>query len=132
MDWLLCLLMLIAGLVCLMLSLIGLPGLWLMLFVAALYGWATGWASLGPWTLGTLLLLALTAEAIETLAGALGARGAGASKRAMALSIVGTIIGMMTAVKLPASTRIGFVPFVMRMTSSPLQASTAKIQSLSL
>ena len=39
-----------------------------------------------------------------------------------------TIIGMMTAVKLPASIRIGFVLFVMRMTSSPLQASAARFR----
>ena len=39
-----------------------------------------------------------------------------------------TIIGMMTAVKLPASIRIGFLPSVIRIASSPLHASDSPFQ----
>jgi uncharacterized protein YqgC (DUF456 family) len=93
MDWLLWAILVIASAGSLAMALVGFPGLWFMLLLAVGYGWGTSWMYVGPWTLGALLVMVIVAEAIETLASALGARRAGASKRAMLLSMVGAIVG---------------------------------------
>ncbi len=92
------------------LAILQLPGLWLMLAMAAGYSWFTGGAHLGVIGLAVLLILALLAEAMETLMTAFGARKAGASKMAMILSIVGAILGgiFLSVVPIPIlSTIIG-------------------------
>ncbi|MFG0331585.1 MAG: DUF456 family protein [Phycisphaerales bacterium] len=74
------------------LTLIGLPGIWVMLAIALaaqywpgdLFSW---------WTIGVCVGLGLLGELIEFLAGSLGASGAGGSKRAALGAFAGGVIG---------------------------------------
>lgn len=75
------------------LTIMTLPGLWLMLAVSALYAWGTGWQYLGWKTLGVLLALAALAELIEITSAGAGARRAGGGRRGMWGAIIGGIIG---------------------------------------
>lgn len=78
----------------LLLTLLSLPGLWLMVGALAAYAWWTGFDKHTGWaSLGTVLGLALVAEVVEFLAGAAGSAKAGGTKRAMAGSIVGGLVG---------------------------------------
>jgi hypothetical protein len=70
-----------------------LPGLWLMLAAAALYAWGTAGQFIGWWTLGVLLVLAGIAEVIETTSAGAAARGAGAGRRGTWGALIGGIIG---------------------------------------
>lgn len=75
-----------------------LPGTWLIVLLSALaawWGWDTNEAErwLGWWTLAGLLALAVLGEILEAIAGALGSRAAGGSKRGAVLAIVGGIAG---------------------------------------
>jgi uncharacterized protein YqgC (DUF456 family) len=77
-------------------QLIGLPGIWLIVVTAAGYAWflppdsagAIGWG-----TVAALLVLAVLAEILEFIAGALGVTKAGGSRRGAVLAIVGSIVG---------------------------------------
>lgn len=79
-----------------LLTLVTLPGNWLIAGGAALFAWllpdqdgrGVTWA-----TVGVLLALALLGELVEFGAGAAGAAKQGASRRAIALSIVGAAVG---------------------------------------
>lgn len=72
------------------------PGPWLMLAVTGGYAW---WRwdgpgpSLGWWTLGIVLALAVLGELIETLAASVGAKAVGGSKRGAMLALIGGIVG---------------------------------------
>ncbi|MEO1128125.1 MAG: DUF456 family protein [Planctomycetota bacterium] len=85
---------LLSGL-CILVTLVGLPGTWIMLagalvgqwFIPDLYTW---------WTLGAAGLLCIGAEIAEAASGAAGAAASGASKRAAVGAIVGGIIGAIT------------------------------------
>jgi uncharacterized protein YqgC (DUF456 family) len=72
---------------------LGLPGTLIILVAALLFGWATGFTTLGWPTLTTLLVLAAAAEAAEWLAGAAGAKRYGGSRRAAWLGILGGLVG---------------------------------------
>jgi uncharacterized protein YqgC (DUF456 family) len=79
-----------------LLSLISLPGNWIMVGAAALYAWIFPEAAdrgLMWSTIALLILLAILGEVIEFGAGAAGAVRQGASRRAVALSIVGAMLG---------------------------------------
>jgi uncharacterized protein YqgC (DUF456 family) len=79
-----------------LLSLISLPGNWIMVGAAALYAWIFPEAAdrgLMWSTIALLILLAILGEVIEFGAGAAGAARQGASRRAVALSIVGAMLG---------------------------------------
>lgn len=75
-----------------------LPGTWLIVLLSALAAW-WGWDAdaaerwIGWWTLAGLLSLAIVGEIIEAIAGAMGSRAAGGSKRGALLAIVGGIGG---------------------------------------
>ena len=79
-----------------LLNLVTLPGNWLVVLGSALFAWllpedagrGLAWASVF-----VLLGLAILGEVVEFLAGAAGAAKQGASRRAIALSIVGAIVG---------------------------------------
>jgi uncharacterized protein YqgC (DUF456 family) len=74
------------------LTVVGLPGTWLML-LAALGAW---WAAPGmydEWTLGVVGVLCILAEVAEGVSGAVGAKAAGSSRRAAAGAIVGGLLG---------------------------------------
>ena len=77
------------------LALLGLAGTWIMVGTAALYAWLmpAGRYDMGWKTVGLLVALAALGELLEFLAGALGARKAGGSKRGVALSVVGSVTG---------------------------------------
>ncbi|MDX2116533.1 MAG: DUF456 domain-containing protein [Planctomycetota bacterium] len=74
------------------LTLLGLPGIWLM--VLAALGVEAWRPELLSWTaIGTAAGLALAAEVAEFLAGAVGARKAGGSRRAALAAVAGGIVG---------------------------------------
>ena len=51
-------------------TLLGLPGLWVMVLAALIYAWYTSFTYVGLWTLVILTAIAGVAELIEFLAGA--------------------------------------------------------------
>lgn len=82
--------------------LFGLPGIWLMVLVAAVIEWAQpGEYMFGQTTLLVAAGLALLAEILEFLLGAAGSRQAGGSRRGAALAIVGGIIGAVLGTAIP-------------------------------
>ena len=89
----------LVGLLCVVLTVIGLPGLWALLLLAGAVELAGRWLSDGTlltfsgWTLGAAVALAIGAEVYEFAAGAAGARAAGASRRGMAGAVVGGLVG---------------------------------------
>jgi uncharacterized protein len=93
-DWLYYLLLLIVSIAGLFVTILGLPGLWLM--VAALGGFAlltsqhnyVGWPSII-----TLVAFGLIAEVMELFASAAGSKAAGGRKRGMVGAVVGAMIG---------------------------------------
>ncbi len=82
--------------------LFGVPGIWLMVLVAALVEWSQpGEYLFSQATLYVAAGLALLAELLEFLLGAAGARQAGGSKRGAGLAIVGGIVGAILGTALP-------------------------------
>src|ERR1043165_814959 len=59
------------------LTIVGLPGLWMMAAALAAYAWATGWDRYVGWSsLIAMVVLASAAEIVEFVAGAAGSRAA--------------------------------------------------------
>ena len=82
--------------------LFGVPGIWLMVLVAAIIEWAQpGEYMFGQATLLASAGLALLAEILEFVMGAAGSRQAGGSKRGAALAIVGGIVGAVLGTAIP-------------------------------
>lgn len=86
-------LLLLACLAGVLVTPLALPGTLIILVAALLFGWATGFATLGWPTLGALLAVAAAAEAAEWITGALGARRYGGSRSAAWLAILGGFVG---------------------------------------
>ncbi len=94
--YLLAALLLLVSLAAWLLTLVTLPGNWLIVGAAALFAWLVphdaghgiSWA-----TVLVLLGLAAIGEVVEFVAGAAGAARQGASRRAVALSLVGAFVG---------------------------------------
>ena len=84
----------IVSLVGVLLTLVRLPGTWLIIAAAAGYGWLTGWQRVGLTTLGILAAIALAGEVIENIASALLAHRAGASRQAIWGALIGGFVGM--------------------------------------
>ncbi len=102
------LLVLAAGMVWL-LNLLSLPGNWGMVAMLTLYVWLgpeEGRMSVGLAALLAAFCLAILGEVVELIAGAMGAKRAGASRRstffALAGSMVGAITGAVVGVPIPA------------------------------
>jgi uncharacterized protein YqgC (DUF456 family) len=79
-----------------LLNLVALPGNWIVLGGSALFAWLlpeTADHGLSWKTVAVLLGLAVFGEIVEFAAGAAGAAKHGASRRAIALSMVGAIVG---------------------------------------
>lgn len=77
-------------------TLLTLPGNWLVVGLAALFAWwfpAEAGRGITWQTVGIAAALAVVGEAIEFAAGAAGAAKHGASRRAVALSLVGAMAG---------------------------------------
>lgn len=91
------LLLLIAGAVAWTTNFFALPGNWFLLALAALFAWAMPAEAGGPglaWRgVAWLGALAVGGEVLEFAAGAAGAAKQGASRRAVALALVGTLAG---------------------------------------
>lgn len=78
------------------LNLVGLPGNWLVIGAAAAYAWfvpAESRLDVGLWTLLGLTAVALLGEGVEFLAGAMGAKKAGGSRRSAVLALLGSMAG---------------------------------------
>lgn len=78
-----------------LLTLLSMPGNWLMIAAVAVYAYLVpdGRLDIGWPTVATLVGLAVLAEVLEFAAGALGAARAGGSKRAALLGALGSMIG---------------------------------------
>jgi len=79
-----------------LLNLVALPGNWLIVGGAALFAWLMPENAVGgmTWTTVAVLLgLAIVGELVEFAAGAAGAAKQGASKRGVALAMIGAIVG---------------------------------------
>ena len=77
-------------------TLLGLPGNWLMVASAALYAWLGPVGSVASLEWMAVILMAVLAaagEAAEFAASVVGARRAGGSRRAALLALVGSMIG---------------------------------------
>lgn len=88
------------GALCLALTVIQLPGPWLLLALALLLEWLDGLylpsgarSTFSAWTLWASLGLAVLGETIEFLAGVLGTRQGGGSNRGMWGALLGGILG---------------------------------------
>jgi uncharacterized protein len=93
---LLALLVVLLLLGCWLLTVLGMPGNWLMVVITAVYAClvpAQSAVALGWKTVVGLLILAARGEVVELSAGALGTSRAGASKRSAALALAGSILG---------------------------------------
>lgn len=81
-----------------LMTIFSLPGNWLIALSAAVYAWLTpaesGWGLSWTWV-GVLVGLALLGEIIEFIAGAMGVKRRGGSRRGAVLAIVGSIAGGM-------------------------------------
>src|SRR6516225_5260304 len=77
-------------------TLLTLPGNWIVVGLAALFAWwfpAEAGRGIAWTTVGVAAALAAVGELIEFVAGAAGAAKHGASRRAVALSLVGAMAG---------------------------------------
>ena len=89
-------LLLLILLICWVLTLLGMPGNWIMLAAAVGYLFllpAQSPVAIGWTTIFVLLVLAVIGELLEFLAGALGVAKAGGSKRGAMLALVGSVVG---------------------------------------
>lgn len=78
------------------LTLLGLPGNWLMVAAAAMYTWlapTTGATQISWFTTLGMATLAAIGELAELAAGVWGARRAGGSRRAAVFSLIGSLAG---------------------------------------
>jgi uncharacterized protein YqgC (DUF456 family) len=76
-----------------MLTLLQLPGTWLIGAAAAGYAWYGQWARISVTTVMVLLAIALLAEGVESLTAVWVARRGGASRRAAWYGLIGGIAG---------------------------------------
>lgn len=77
-------------------QLLGLPGNWLIVAVAAVYAWwgpSESVTDVGWYVVGVLFVLAVLGEIVELVAGAAGVSKQGGSRRGAMLAIVGSLIG---------------------------------------
>src|SRR6187402_3530704 len=79
-----------------MTTLVGLPGNWLIAIFAALFAWLVQLSNGRGITWTTVAVLAgfaILGEVVEFAAGAAGAAKQGASKRSVALAMIGAVVG---------------------------------------
>jgi uncharacterized protein len=93
MVWLYYFLLLIVLLIGLGITVLGLPGLWVMLLAVIIYAWITHWIYVAGTSLIAISILCVLAETVELFAGAAAAKKAGAGKRAMIFASIGAIVG---------------------------------------
>jgi uncharacterized protein YqgC (DUF456 family) len=96
-------------------TLVALPGNWLIVGCAALFAWLLSHSSAGgiTWkTVAVLAGLAVLGEIVEFAAGAAGAAKQGASKRGVALAMIGALVGSVLGIAIGLPIPI-LGPFVM-------------------
>ncbi len=93
-DWIAIPLLGVGCLVGVVLTAVKLPGTWLMVLSAGVYGWATGWERVTLIVMAVLVGAALVGEAIELAASVLTARKAGATRQAAWGGLIGGFVGM--------------------------------------
>lgn len=81
------------NLLCVGLTLLQMPGLWLMLLAALCLNLFYPPAMFSWWTLGAAGAICLLAEVSEFAAGAVGAQRAGATRRGMWGAVIGGVLG---------------------------------------
>jgi uncharacterized protein YqgC (DUF456 family) len=94
---------------CLILVIMGLPGTWFMVLLAFIFEYLDRWllphhdgvSSFGLPVLVICLLLAGLGEFFEFLAGAMGAKKFGASRRGMIGAVLGGLVGALFGVMIP-------------------------------
>jgi uncharacterized protein YqgC (DUF456 family) len=140
-DWVIIAILLLVSLIGVILTAVRLPGTWLILVAAGIYGWSTDWQRITITLLLVLAGAAVVGEIIEFLASMVTVRRAGASRQAgwgallggfagmfiltVPVPIIGTIIGAilgcfigaligetMAQRKLSESTRVGYLSAV--------------------
>jgi uncharacterized protein len=74
-------------------SVFNVPGNWLVLLFALLYGWAEGFRAVRPWVLLAGLAALLCAELLEWAGGYLGTKNFGGSAWGGLFAILGAIVG---------------------------------------
>lgn len=101
MDYLAAALLVLVNTAALLLTLIGLPGNWVMVLAAGAVAW---WRAgmLGWPVLAAVLLLALTGEILEFAAGLWGAKAAGGTRGGAVGALVGGLAGGLAGTLLPA------------------------------
>jgi uncharacterized protein len=102
------LLLIVVLLVCLALTLFGLPGNWLIVVTTVIYAWLTpagSPAAIGWKPIAILLVLAVAGELVELLAATVGTTKAGGSRRgaalALACSVIGAVVGIFVGLPIP-------------------------------
>ena len=96
MDYVWAVLLVVGSLGCWVLNVLGLPGNWIAIGLAALYapfGPAAGRLDMSWGIVAALAVLALVGELVEFLTAAVGTKQAGGSKRGAILSLIGSVIG---------------------------------------
>lgn len=78
-----------------LLTAVRLPGTWLLLATAVVYGWWTGWERIGIATVLILAGVAIVGEVVELLASVVTARRAGATSQAAWGALIGGFVGML-------------------------------------
>ena len=95
------LLLIVALLVCLALTLFGLPGNWLIVVATVVYAClkpAGSSAAIGWKSVAIVFVLALLGEAAELLAATVGTTKAGGSRRGAVLALAGSIVGAVVGI----------------------------------
>ena len=90
------LILLVVLLGCWLLTLLGLPGNWLMVVATSIYAYlipAQSPAALGWRTIVAILVLAALGEVVELVASAMGVSKTGGSRRSAVMALVGSIVG---------------------------------------
>lgn len=80
---------------------LGLPGLWVMVLGVCAYGFMTDFRSMGAWTIGIVLGLAVVGEVVESWLGFRYARKYGGSSRSGWGALLGGIVGAILGVPVP-------------------------------
>lgn len=80
----------------LIITLVGLPGVWLIFFAIILSATSVGFETLPLWLLTVYFLVSLIASLFDNVAIVLGAKRSGASKWGMIGAILGGIVGFLT------------------------------------
>lgn len=93
-DILITLFLMVGCTVAIMLTVLRLPGTWLIAIIAIGMGWQSQWNRPGVWAIGSIVTLAIVGEIVELLSSVVLARKAGASRQAAWGGLIGGMLGM--------------------------------------